>query len=114
MQRVRSPVFSGFPPAAADLPHNPAKVRYVIGLLRGRALAWAEAINSHQSLASLAFNEFISELKDVFDHPDYWGDASRRLANIRQGARSMADYSVEFKTLAADAGWDDSALRASF
>jgi len=63
---------------------------------------------------SLAFNEFISELRDVFDHPDYWGDASRRLVNIRQGARSVADYSVEFKTLAADAGWDDVVLRGLF
>jgi len=90
-------------------PSDPAKVRYVIGLLRGRALAWAEAVNSQQSLASLAFNELISEFRDVFDHPDYWGDASWRLANIRQGARSVADYSVEFKTLAADA-----ALRVLF
>jgi len=95
-------------------PTDPAKICYVIGLLRGRALAWAEAVNSHQSLASLVFSEFISEFRDVFDHPDYWGDASRRLVNSRQEARSVADYSVEFKTLAADAGWDDAALRGLF
>jgi len=29
-------------------------------------------------------------------------------------ARRVADFSVEFKTLAADAGWDDSALRGTF
>jgi len=79
-----------------------------LSLLRGRALAWAEAVNSHQSL------EFLAKRRDVFNHPDFWGDASRRLINIRQGACSVANYSVEFKTLAADAGWDDAVLRGLF
>jgi len=95
-------------------PTDQLRVCFVIRLLRGRALAWAEAVTSHQPIAGFSFTDFISELKDVFDHPNHWGDASKRLASLRQGARSVADFSVEFKTLAADAGWDDSALRGTF
>lgn len=70
-------------------------------------MAWAEAINSYQPVTTLSLNEFVAKLKGVFGHPDHRGNASKRLFNIRQGTRSVADYSVEFRTLAADAGWND-------
>lgn len=38
----------------------------------------------------------------------------QRLLKISQGSRSVADYSVEFRTLAAEAGWDEGALRSIF
>jgi len=95
-------------------PTDQSRVSFVIGLLKGRTLAWAEAVVSRQPIAGFSFAEFMSEFKDVFDHPDHWGDASKRLASLRQGVRSVADFSVEFKTLAADAGWEDAALRGTF
>lgn len=53
-------------------------------------------------------------LQNVFDHPDIVGTASSRLVNLRQGSRSVAEYSVEFRTLAAESKWNDSALLSVF
>ena len=91
-----------------------SKVHYVMGLLRGRALAWAEAANANQPLTSLTYDDLVSKVKGVFDHPDHRGDAAKRLLNIRQGTKSVADFSVDFRILAADAGWDEPALRGVF
>lgn len=86
-----------------------AKVNYIIGLFRGRALAWAEAMNLSVPLSSLTFRDFESSFKSVFDHPSYAGTASSRLLGLHQGSRSVADYS-EFRTLAAETRWNDEAL----
>ncbi|KAF7645472.1 hypothetical protein LDENG_00203970 [Lucifuga dentata] len=84
-----------------------------MGLLRGRALAWAEAVNN-QSVVTLSYDNFVSMMKGVFDHPDHCGDTAKRLLNLHQGSRSVADFSIEFRTLAADAKWDDEALCSVF
>ncbi|XP_028441034.1 uncharacterized protein LOC114560079 [Perca flavescens] len=91
-----------------------SKVHYTLGLLRGRALAWAEAVCTNQHLAGLTFTDFSSPLKTVFDHPDHAGNSSQWLINLRQGTGSVADYSVDFWTLAADSKWDEEALQVVF
>lgn len=50
----------------------------------------------------------------MFNHPVCGRDASNRLTNIRQGSRSVADYAIEFRTLAAESGWNDPALQGAF
>ena len=50
----------------------------------------------------------------MLDHPTEGSDAAGRLHTIRQGNRSVADYTLEFHTLAADSGWDDVALRSAY
>lgn len=42
----------------------------------------------------------------IFEHPDYTMDATDRLLAIQQGELSVAQYSVEFWTLAKEAGWN--------
>ena len=91
-----------------------AKINYVVGLMRGRALAWIEAMSSNLDIGLWTFNDFEVRLRAVFDHPSHRGNASSRLLSLRQGNRSVADYSVDFWTLAADSGWNDAALQGIF
>ncbi len=47
------------------------------------------------------------ELKKVFDRRgDLGREAARELAELRQGNRSVTDYSIEFRTLAAECKWN--------
>ncbi|KAM4771240.1 uncharacterized protein WCC33_003087 [Rhinophrynus dorsalis] len=50
----------------------------------------------------------------VFDVPGRTTTAAKQLMTIRQGARTVADYSIEFRTLAAEVGWNNEALVAEF
>ncbi|KAI3374192.1 hypothetical protein L3Q82_006044 [Scortum barcoo] len=50
----------------------------------------------------------------MFDHTSSAREASRALFNLQQRNRRVVDYAVEFRTLAADSGWDDVAIRDTF
>lgn len=75
-----------------------SKVQYLLGLPRGRALAWAEAIFTSQPVGTWEYETFVSKMKAVFDHPDNHGSAFNHLLILRQGKGSVADYSVDFWT----------------
>ena len=90
-----------------------SKIHYVLGLLRGKALAWAEAMSSVK-FESLSFKDFEGRFREVFDHPSREGDAASRLMRLKQGNRTVSDYAVDFWTLAADSRWNDPALIAVF
>lgn len=91
-----------------------SKVAFVMGLLQGKALDWAAAMWQKDPLIRNNFNVFEKEIRKVFDHPVKGKEASKRLLTLTQGARSVAEYSVDFRTLAAEAAWDDSALQSVF
>ncbi|KAF7640649.1 hypothetical protein LDENG_00025800, partial [Lucifuga dentata] len=76
-----------------------AKIAYIIGLLRGRALAWATAVRGPQLLLHTTYVDFISEMKKVSDHPVQGKDAAKCLLSLRQGSRSVAEYSIDFRVL---------------
>ena len=56
----------------------------------------------------------LSLFSETFDHTVNGADAAGRLHGITQGARSAAEYTLEFRTLAADSGWDNNALRSAY
>lgn len=91
-----------------------AKIAYLIGSLRGAALSWATAMWEKQSLISSSYPHFIQEMRKVFDHPVRGKDAARRLLSLRQGPRSVAELAIEFRTLAAESGWNEEALQGAF
>lgn len=88
-----------------------AKVSYIIGLLRGRALEWAEAFLSQTEANVVAYDDFVGEFKKVFAHPNVEANAAKHLLSLRQGQRSVADYSIEFRILGKESQWNDHSLR---
>lgn len=60
---------------------DPATVHYILGLLRGRALAWTEAVNVNIPIMTLFLLQFKAMLQQVIDHPDHCGDTSQRVLN---------------------------------
>lgn len=68
-------------------------------------------VRENQPSLNLFFDEFVSEMKKVFDHPILGRDAAKRLLSFRQGPHSVAEYSVEFRIVAADSGWNSEALQ---
>lgn len=55
-----------------------------------------------------------TEMKMVFDHPVRGGDAAKRLFSLRQGNRSVAEFAIEFRSLAVESGWNEEALHGAF
>lgn len=104
-------IFQQFPYAFRQ---DASKIAYVVGLLRGRALVWAESAWSMSDSSWDTYDEFIRDFKAVFDFPDHAGNAGSRLMALRQGARSVADFSIDFRLLAAESGWNETALCTVF
>lgn len=80
------------------------KINYIIGLLRGRALVWAQASSSGMNLSSLSYDEFVARFKSIFDRPNHLGCTSDHLFTLHQSMRLVAEYVVEFGTLAVESG----------
>jgi hypothetical protein len=91
-----------------------AKVAYVISLLSGRARQWGAANWEAEADFMDCFSLFKEEMIRVFDRSAHGAEASRLLSSLRQGRLSVADFSIEFRTLATTAGWNEPALVARF
>ena len=78
---------------------NKHKVLFIVGLLRGRALEWAQAEDLRNPLASRTLTGFLRDFRSVFDLPHDQGTVTERILQIRQGGESVADYSIRFKNV---------------
>ena len=89
-------------------------VAYIMTLLSGRALAWANALLEKQSPLCSDFAMFTQEMRRVFDCPVRGRDAATRLLYLRQGRNSVANYAIDFRVLAAESDWTEAALVPTF
>ncbi len=86
----------------------------MISLLTGRARGWATAAWEAQASCCGHYELFKGEMIKVFDRSVYGREASRLLAVLHQGERSVADFAIEFRTLATTCEWNEPALVARF
>uniref|UniRef100_A0A8C1X582 Uncharacterized protein n=1 Tax=Cyprinus carpio TaxID=7962 RepID=A0A8C1X582_CYPCA len=95
-------------------PNEATKVAFVISLLTGRALQWAEALWSSKSPVLSSFDAFVTHLQEVFGVALTPLSIHDELLNLRQGAAEIHDYTLRFRTLAATSGWNQIALLAAY
>ena len=80
----------------------------------GRALRWATAAIRRGGAVASSYAAFRAEFVAVFDHPTVGEDSISRLHSLQQGHRSVADYTLEFRTLAAGGDWSESGLVSAY
>ena len=87
---------------------------FVVSLLQGRALQWAESVWQEGGAITASYTAFVHHFKEVFDAPP--GDTSKqvRLLRLRQGRTPILEYTLQFRTLAAESGWNEAALLTVF
>ena len=86
----------------------------MITQLTGRAREWGTAEWEKQSALCSSVTAFSEGLRKVFDHATPGREAARGLFNLVQGSRRVTDYSIEFRTLAAERDLNSSSLTDAF
>jgi hypothetical protein len=86
----------------------------MITQLTGPARDWGTAEWEKQSVFCSSVTAFSEGIRKVFDHATPGREAARGLLNLVQGSRRVTDYSIEFRTLAADSDWNASSLTDAF
>lgn len=94
--------------------NDTSRISFLVGKLRGRALRWAEAYLASNPLLNCCYDDFLDAFKKTFAHPISEGSTALRLLSLCQGRRSIADYLIDFRTAAVEAGWADQALQGIF
>ena len=98
----------------AAFPTDNSKVAFMISHLSGRAAAWATAEWSRGSPICGSLENFIDTMRKIFNQTTPGREAARALIKLKQHQRSVADYAIEFRTMAADSGWNSAALFDAF
>ncbi len=91
-----------------------AKVEFIISLLNGRALQWAEALWSSQSPQINSLEDFVELFHEVFSQPTTEVSVHDELFRLRQADLSIHEYMLPFRTLAASSGWNEVALLSAY
>ncbi|KAL0199932.1 hypothetical protein M9458_003119, partial [Cirrhinus mrigala] len=86
-----------------------SKVALVLMLLTGRAALWGTAVWENQHPCCSSFLALSEEMKRVFDRAVVGREVAHMLTDLRQGNRTVSDYSIEFRTLAAECRWNEQA-----
>lgn len=83
-------------------------------LLTGSALTWAMAVWEQGSEPISSYECFTELCQRVFDHLAESREMGEQLLTITQGTCRVADHALEFRTIAAGSGWNNTMLKAAF
>ncbi len=86
-----------------------SRVALVLTLLSGKAALWGTAVWENRHPCCSSFHSLSQEMRRVFDRALVGREAARMLADLRQGEQSVSDYSIQFRTLAAECEWNGKA-----
>lgn len=62
----------------------------------------------------MSYAAFVAGMKKVYDHQVCGNNAGHRLMALSQGTRSVAEFVMEFQTLAVESTWNDSSIQGAF
>ncbi|ROI42812.1 Retrotransposon-derived protein PEG10, partial [Anabarilius grahami] len=88
-------------------PNDTWKIAFLISQLNGKALTWADSIWSQHGTVTQSYSAFISHFREVFGKNITDSSAGEKLYNLKQGAMSLYDYALQFRTLAAVCACED-------
>ncbi len=90
-----------------------SRIAFVISALTGPALQWAETIWNQAGPATQSFSCFLAHFREVFGRSSGNSSIGERLYQLKQGAMSIQQYSLKFRTLAAG-GWNEPSLITAY
>ncbi len=95
-------------------PTERAKTAFIISLLHGKGLQWAETIWGQAGMVTQSLSGFTNHLRDVFGTSARDSTAGEQLYHLQQGNMPIHEYALKFRTLAAASGWDESPLLTTY
>ena len=87
---------------------------FAINHLTGRARLWETAEWDCGTPACFSFQAFSEELRKVFGLVGESSDAGQGLFHLRQGARTVSDFAIDFRTQARRSNWNMTAMCDAF
>ncbi|KAL0150076.1 hypothetical protein M9458_054735, partial [Cirrhinus mrigala] len=95
-------------------PTDQTQIAFIISLLTGPALQWAETLWLQEGPATRSIRAFTAHFKEVFGQSDSDFTAGEQLYHLKQGTMSIQEYSLKFRTLAAASGWNERSLLTTY
>lgn len=81
----------------------------MVSRLGGPALAWYASLPASSPLHT-SWAQFIHEMDQNYEDPERAANARLTLQTLRQGNRSVAEYTSIFRQLGQDSGWPEDML----